>query len=129
MSAAARVLIVEDQHVEALDCQAELVRAGYTCVGIANTAAEALMLARRERPDLVLMDIRLASRTDGIETAREIYDQFGIRALFVTAHNGEKPRALETPYAVGWLSKPYSPQELVAAVGAAMDRLVAARDA
>jgi CheY-like chemotaxis protein len=84
MTATARILIVEDQHLAALDCEQELARAGFECVGIANTAAEAMLLATRQRPDLILMDVRLASRTNGIEMAKEIYDQCGIRCLFVT---------------------------------------------
>ena len=64
MSAAPRVLIVEDQYFVAVDCELQLRSVGIDCVGLATTAAEALDIAEREHPDFALMDIRLASVSD-----------------------------------------------------------------
>jgi two-component system, response regulator PdtaR len=127
MTRTPRILIVEDQHVAALDCQGELARAGMDTVGIASTAAEAYLLAGREKPDLILMDIRLASRADGIETAREIYEQYGIRSIFVTAQGTPETREqAKTAHPVGWISKPYRPSDLVKSVKDALDEVLAA---
>lgn len=127
MSDSPRVLIVEDQYLEALDAQDELTRAGFVCVGIANTAAEAALLAARERPHLILMDIRLASRTDGVEIAREIYEQHGIRCVFVTAQTDPAVRKnAQHAHPLGWLEKPYSPADLVKVVEAAMSQIAPA---
>lgn len=127
MTGTARVLIVEDQYLEALDAQDELTRAGYDCIGIANTAAEAALLAARERPHLILMDIRLASRTDGVEIAREIYEHHGIRCIFVTAQSDPAVRKnAESAQPLGWLEKPYTPAELIQAVEAAMSQIAPA---
>lgn len=124
MNESARVLIVEDQYLEALDAQDELARAGFECVGIANTAAEAVLLAARKRPNLILMDIRLASRTDGVEIASEIFQQHGIRCVFVTGQtNSALRRAAERAHPLGWLEKPYSPADLIAAVTVAMSQI------
>jgi two-component system, response regulator PdtaR len=124
MNESARVLIVEDQYLEALDAQDELTRAGFECVGIANTAAEAVLLAGRERPNLILMDIRLASRTDGVEIASEIFEQHGIRCLFVTGQTNLAVRqAAARAHPLGWLEKPYSPADLIAAVIGAMSQI------
>lgn len=124
MNERARVLIVEDQYLEALDAQDELTRAGFECVGIANTAAEAVLLAARERPNLILMDIRLASRTDGVEIASEIFEQHGIRCVFVTGQTNLAVRqAAERAHPLGWLEKPYSPADLIAAVTVAMSQI------
>lgn len=60
-----RVLVVEDEFFVALDLESILLEAGKEVVGIAAEADEAVVLARRERPDLVLMDIRLAGGSDG----------------------------------------------------------------
>src|SRR5690606_11241244 len=76
-----RILIVEDQLLVAIDCELNLRCAGLQCVGVAATAAEAIELADRERPDLVLMDINLASRADGLHAATVIYERFGIRSI------------------------------------------------
>jgi DNA-binding NarL/FixJ family response regulator len=124
MTRAPRILIVEDQYVAAIDCQGELARAGMETVGIASTAAEAYLLAAREKPDLILMDIRLASRADGIETAREIYEHFGIRSVFVTAQESPETRALaQSANPLGWIAKPYRPGVLLRGVKAALDQL------
>jgi DNA-binding NarL/FixJ family response regulator len=122
MIRAPRVLIVEDQYVAAVNCQDELARAGIETVGIASTAAEAWLIASRERPDLILMDIRLASRAGGIETAKEIREQYGIRSVFVTAQDGPELREQAAAAApVGWISKPYSSEALVEGVKAALE--------
>jgi two-component system, response regulator PdtaR len=127
MTQAPKILIVEDQYVAAMDAQGELARAGLEIVGIASTAAEAYLLAGRQRPDLILMDIRLASRADGIETAREIYEQYGIRSLFVTAQATPEAREqAKAAHPVGWLSKPYHASDLVRRVKAALDDILSA---
>ena len=123
-----KVLIVEDQYVAAVNCQEELARVGIETVGIASTAAEAWLIASRERPDLILMDIRLASRADGIETAKEIREQYGIRSLFVTAQDGPELREQAKAAApVGWISKPYTSMDLIKGVKSALDAIEAAR--
>lgn len=124
MTRAPKVLIVEDQYVAALNCQDELARAGIETVGIASTAAEAWLMASRERPDLILMDIRLASRASGIETAKEIREQYGIRSLFVTGQDGPELREQAAAAApVGWISKPYTSTDLINGVRAALDAI------
>src|SRR5690348_2348320 len=72
-----RMLVVEDEWLISLQLEQMLAAAGFEVVGTAANAARAVALADRERPDLVLMDIRLAGPVDGIEAAREIMDRFG----------------------------------------------------
>jgi CheY-like chemotaxis protein len=86
MNSPPRILIVEDQYFIAVDCELHLRTAGMECVGLASTAASALDLAERERPDLIIMDIHLASRVGGIEAAIVIYERLGIRCIFASAH-------------------------------------------
>lgn len=124
MNAGTRILIVEDQYLAALDCKKLLEAAGYQCVGPASTAADAILLASRAQPDLVLMDIRLASRTGGIEAAKEIFDTYGIRSVFVSGHaDAETRRLAQAANPLGWLPKPYSPDGLLGAIKAASERL------
>ena len=71
----------------------------------------------RRRPSLALMDIRLASERDGIDAARELFQEFGIRCIFVTAHDDPHTRNRAEPGApLGWLTKPYSMTSLVTLV-------------
>lgn len=117
MSAAPRVLIVEDQYFVAVDCELQLRSVGIDCVGLATTAAEALDIAEREHPDFALMDIRLASVADGIETAIVLYERFGIRSIFSSAHADAATRKLaERAHPLGWLDKPYTGGQLIATV-------------
>jgi two-component system, response regulator PdtaR len=117
MSDSPRVLIVEDQYFVAVDCELQLRSAGIDCVGLATTAAEALDIAEREHPDFVLMDIRLASVADGVEAAIVLYERYGIRCIFASAHADAATRKLaERAHPLGWLDKPYTGGQLVATV-------------
>jgi two-component system, response regulator PdtaR len=117
-----RVLVVEDEFFLAVQIEEWLLENGLEVVDVVHTAEEAIAVADTERPDLVIMDIRLASETDGIAAALEILDRNGIRCIFATAYadaatleRGEKAR----PFA--WLRKPFTVDVLLGAVKAALD--------
>jgi CheY-like chemotaxis protein len=112
-ASARRVLIVEDEFYIALDMEALLAGLGYSTVGIAVSADQAVSITERERPDLVVMDIRLAGPRDGIDAADEILARFGIRSVFVSANTDPHTRrraAAVNP--IGFLEKPLSVQSL-----------------
>src|SRR6185295_8448933 len=67
-----KVLIVEDEMIVQLHLARIVAELGHEVVGTADTTAEALSLALRERPDLLLMDIHLAGKDDGVDTAARI---------------------------------------------------------
>lgn len=119
-----KILIVEDEHLIALDMESALVDAGFEIVGIAMSAPEAISLARSTKPDLAIMDIRLAGKTDGVDSALELFRVDGIRCLFATAHQDQNTRRRAEPARpLGWLAKPYQPDELIRAVREALARL------
>jgi two-component system, response regulator PdtaR len=118
---AARILIVEDDHLVAIASEAALLDAGFDVTGIAATADEAVAMARSSRPDLVIMDVRLGGRRDGIDAAREIYSEVGVRCIFATAHHDAHTRTLaQGTDPLAWLPKPYQPDALVRAVQTAL---------
>jgi two-component system, response regulator PdtaR len=118
---AARILVVEDDFLIAMQTEAALAAAGFQVVGTAATAEQAIALADKERPAIAVMDIRLASKRDGIDAARELYHGFNIRCIFATAHDDDATRRRAAPYApLGWLAKPYTSASLVALVAAAV---------
>ena len=120
-----RILIVEDEWFIASEIENILREATYDVVGIAATADDAVRLAVAERPDLVLMDIRLSGPRDGIAAAVEINARLGIRSLYVTAHSDPHTRSRgEAAEPLGWISKPIFGDELVAAVRDALQRLI-----
>jgi two-component system, response regulator PdtaR len=112
-----RVLVVEDEFLIALTLEDALASDGYVVIGVAATYEEAVELAGAERPDLAIMDIRLASERDGIEAAIELRRRFDVPSLFASANLDphSQARAAEARPA-GWLSKPYTPEKLLAAV-------------
>jgi DNA-binding NarL/FixJ family response regulator len=109
--------VVEDDFLIGMQTEAALLEAGFTVVGSAATAEEAIVLAREHRPDLVVMDIRLASKRDGIDAARELFNELNIRCIFATAHDDLYTRERAAPFApLGWLAKPYTMASLVSLV-------------
>jgi two-component system, response regulator PdtaR len=117
MASPGRILIVEDQYFVAIDCEMNLQAAGFECVGLATNSDEALQLAADHRPDLVLMDIRLAGQSDGVQAAISIFRDLGIRSIFTSGHADAAVREqARDAKPLGWISKPYSSAELLDAV-------------
>ena len=115
------ILIVEDERVLAEDLQQTLIDCGYDVYAIASSAAEAVRIADERRPDLVLMDIRIKGRLDGIETANILRKRFSSGLIFLTAHGDQEMirRAKEAePH--GFLLKPVSNMQLRTTVEIAM---------
>ena len=75
-----RILIVEDNWLVAIEMEAALSDAGYQVIGIAMSADQAVQLCETERPDAVLMDVRLQGQRDGVDAAIEVRARFGIRS-------------------------------------------------
>ena len=123
---ARRVLIVEDNYFVAHQCESALVDAGYVVVDIVETAEQAVQAAMDRRPELVLMDIYLPGKRDGIDAAIEIFQRFGIRSIFASAlaDAAVKARA-ESAQPLAWLAKPFNDRRLVATVKSALDEVKA----
>lgn len=107
------ILIVEDEVIIAMDIAMQLRVLGYEPLGPATTGEQAIEMAARLRPHLVLMDIHLGSQMDGITAAQEIREQSDIPCVFLSAFTGEesKSRAKLTNPA-GYLSKPFWEDDL-----------------
>ncbi len=125
-----RILIVEDEAITAMDLAAELRRLGYDVCGTEDTADGAVAAVEREKPRLVLMDIRLGDNGDGIGAAQRIADRHDAAVVFLTAHSDEQTlaRALAvSPY--GYIVKPFRARELKVAVELALSKHAAERAA
>ena len=82
----AKILIVEDEPIVAQEMALTLADAGHQVVGIANDEATAVKHAAAANPELVLMDIRLANNSDGIETAMLMRAHSPVPVVFVSAN-------------------------------------------
>jgi len=119
----AAILVVEDERVVAHDIAESLDRMGYEVVGTAASSTECLAHAERQRPDLVLMDIRIEGALDGIETAKLLRSRFDVPVIFLTAFADEATvaRAKHTE-AHGYILKPFRAGELKSAVEIALHK-------
>ena len=115
-----QIVIAEDDYFVGLNVEQALLNAGYEVLALVSTGEEAVRECIRLRPDLVLMDIRLAGEISGIEAAVALRAE-GITSLFATAHSDDGTRAEgEKAQPAGWLTKPFSDDEIVSAVAAAL---------
>ena len=102
-----KILIIEDELIEAMSFEQSLKSVGFEVVGISSTGEDALNKVAELKPDLVLMDIILKGDMDGIVTAAKINENYDIPIIYLTAHPEKSTvdRAkLTSPY--GYLIKP-----------------------
>lgn len=117
------VLVVEDENIVAMEIQDRLKRMGYAVCGVVAYGEAAVEEARKKRPDLVLMDIKLKGKMDGVEAAELIQSEIGIPVVFLTANSDDQTflRAkLTEPF--GFLLKPFQERELKTSVDLALYR-------
>jgi CheY-like chemotaxis protein len=115
-----RVLIVEDELIVAADLEIKLRRMGYDVVGIATSGEEAVELAEKENPNVILMDIQLQGVMFGTEAARRIQERAKIPVIFLTAFANvfvHDPQQMQFPGIC--ISKPFSVPQLRGALEAA----------
>lgn len=119
-----RVLVVEDDWLIAAQIESYLAAAGFDVTGRAIGPDDALRLARTAPPQLALMDIRLLDDADGVELAKKLWLELGLRCLFVSG-NIDAATELRAADArpLGWLPKPFTEAELLEAVSKAFDVL------
>lgn len=122
MAAATRILIAEDNDLVSLTLEEQLKGLGYEVVGIARTGAEAVSLAVRLKPDLIMMDIRMPEM-EGTEAASRIRDQMSVPIIMLTAYaDREMIKRAEAAGALAYLVKPVSENELPPAINIALAR-------
>tara|TARA_B100000809_G_scaffold10816_2_gene10181 strand:- start:735 stop:1964 length:1230 start_codon:yes stop_codon:yes gene_type:complete len=119
----ANIVIVEDEPIVAMDIKRCLKQLGYQVAGVAANSEDAVQQIVDNRPDLVLMDIRLKGDIDGIETAWRIRQRVNVPIVYLTAHSD--PETLERakftePY--GYILKPYEDRDLHTTIEMAIHR-------
>ncbi len=111
----ARILIIEDEPIIAMDIEMIVRDLGHEVVAVATTHAEAVAEAQEHRPGLVLADIQLADNSSGIEAVQEILTGMNVPVIFITAFP-ERLLTGDRPEPAFLLTKPYQPATLRAAI-------------
>ncbi len=118
-----RVLVVDDEGVVIMVLENYLRSMGYEVVGRATSGDEAIDIARRLRPDAILMDIVMPGTLDGIDAAKIIKTELDIPVIFLTAYAEdqyiERAKAAE-PF--GYIVKPFREREIKAALEITLHR-------
>ena len=118
---ATRILIVEDDTLIAQEIEIRLIDLGYEIVGAASSGSEAIALAEKLQPALVLMDIMLKGEMDGIEAADYITRRMQIPIIYLSAFTDKatlQRAKITEPY--GYIVKPFTERELQANIEMAL---------
>jgi CheY-like chemotaxis protein len=121
MASIPRILLVEDDEIIRNLITTMLERHGYSIVGQTASGEEGIVKAAELEPDLVLMDISLSGKLDGVAAARFIFQLFHIPIVFLTAHCDDSliERA-KNAQPLGYILKPFSDKDLTSNVGLAL---------
>lgn len=109
-----RILILQDEYLVAPDLELTLRMVRHKILGPAATIGDAYELAEAKKPDLALVDIRLADGDIGLTIARGLWERYRVPSLFVTGHAVDQPGCGEA--ALGTLAKPVSRTALLHSV-------------
>ncbi len=115
------ILVVEDERITAEDIKSALESAGYVVPALVSSGEDAVLKAGELQPDLVLMDIQLEGKMDGIEAAGQIRERYGIPVIYLTAYSNAsivqrakvtEPSGYLLKKQFGFLRKPFEESEL-----------------
>jgi two-component system, response regulator PdtaR len=124
-----KILVVDDEAIISMQLEERLSAMGYTVAGLASSGEDAIEKARRLAPDLVLMDIVMPGKLNGIEAAKTIGEELAIPVVFVTSYADdtiiEKAKQVG-PY--GYIVKPFNEMEIKAAIEVALFRKTAEQE-
>ena len=109
-----KILIVEDESIVAMDIRQSIEKLGYEVFGVASSGKKALeLLAKKAKPDLILMDIMIKGDQSGIEVSEHVKVNYQIPVIFLTAYADEQTLSkakVTDPY--GYILKPFREVDL-----------------
>ncbi len=115
----ARVLIIEDEPIIAMDIEAIVRDLGHDVTGVAVTRDEAVAEAQANPPTLVLSDIQLADNSSGIDAVQDILNDHDVPVIFITAFP-ERLLTGDRPEPTFLITKPFQPATVKAAISQAL---------
>jgi DNA-binding LytR/AlgR family response regulator len=120
-----KILIIEDELIIAEDIRMQLLKLGYQVTGVAKDYDSALHLLEEDTPDLLLVDIVLKGKRDGIELAQFVKEEYDLPVIFLTSHADkltvERAKKIKPE---GYLLKPFQKEDLFTSVEIAFSNFV-----
>lgn len=113
------VMIIEDEAIIALHIRSLVEELGHSVTGVARTRSEAVALAEKTQPELVLADISLADGSSGIDAVKDILGAMSVPVIFITAFP-ERLLTGERPEPTYLITKPFEPETVIATIGQAL---------
>jgi CheY-like chemotaxis protein len=113
------IMIIEDEPLIAMDLEALVEGLGHNVTGVARTRTEALDLAGKKRPGLILADIQLADGSSGLDAVNDLLDTFQVPVIFITAYP-ERFLTGERPEPAFLIAKPFQPANVSAVISQAL---------
>jgi len=108
-----RIMVVEDEGITAMRIKNSLEQMGYHVTSTVFSGEEAVIKAAEDRADLVIMDIVLDGKMDGIEAAGQIRSLLKIPIVYLTAHSDDKMlKRIKDTEPFGYINKPFDEREL-----------------
>ncbi|MEQ8926083.1 MAG: response regulator [Fulvivirga sp.] len=112
-----RVLIVEDELLIAEDLKSRLEEHDFSVVDVFDNGEEAISNIKNLQPDLILMDIQLAGKMDGIETAKQIIDIYKVPIIYLSDHIDDKTvERAKTTFPANYIAKPFKTKDVLRAL-------------
>ena len=121
MTTQVKILLAEDESIAARYLKQSLTRMGYEITGMVQSGEEVIEKVIENTPDLILMDISLSGKVDGISAVKQLHSRFDIPVIYITANTDSevfKRAKLTDPYA--YLIKPYELNQLQNAIEIAL---------
>lgn len=125
----AKILLVEDDMIIAADISLQLTKLGYEVIGINTRGEDALKTIENNRPDIILMDIVLSGKMNGIETAKVILEQYQIPLIFLTSNSDDATfQAASTTKPYAFISKPFQKSDLERTLKLTLQRITVEKE-
>jgi CheY-like chemotaxis protein len=116
-----RIILIEDNNIISMDLKLLLESGGNKVVSIIESGEEAVTEVIKEKPDLVLMDIKLSKKMDGIEAAEKIHSVIDIPIIYISAYTDETTqKRAQSTNPIDFIEKPYNHFDLNSRIESAL---------
>lgn len=116
-----KILVVEDEAIIAMDIQLMLRRLGFNQLEVVDTGEESIRKVATKKPHLVLMDIKLKGELDGVEAAKQIFYEYRVPVIYITAFGDEDTlERVNGSARYGFITKPFEETEFQTTIQSAL---------